>query len=112
MGRGAGRDAHRTYGTHQVEEIAMSTYRIVVGVDGSDGGTRALRWAAQEVASRGGTVQAVAAWTYDSVPGAVVAATNPIEERERARRGLDDSVAEVAAVFPKVAIASEVIEGN
>jgi nucleotide-binding universal stress UspA family protein len=41
-----------------------------------------------------------------------VAATNPTEERERAQRGLDDSVAEVAAAFPEVPIASEVIEGN
>ena len=31
-----------------------STYLIVVGVDGSAGGRRALRWAAHEAATRGG----------------------------------------------------------
>ena len=37
-------------------------YLIVVGVDGSDGGRRALDWATREAATRGGTVQAVIAW--------------------------------------------------
>ena len=40
----------------------MSTYRIVVGVDGSDGGQRALRWAVHEAAARNGSVQVVTAW--------------------------------------------------
>jgi nucleotide-binding universal stress UspA family protein len=39
----------------------MSIYRIVVGVDGSEGGDRALHWAVGEAARRGGTVQAVIA---------------------------------------------------
>lgn len=38
--------------------------RIVVGVDGSDGGAAALRWAAQEATVRGGSVVAVLAWGY------------------------------------------------
>ena len=40
---------------------------IVVGVDGSDGGRRALDWAADEAAARGGAVQAVAAWRWDRI---------------------------------------------
>jgi len=42
----------------------MKTYRIVVGFDGSDGGSRALSWAVAEAAERGGTVQAVTAWQW------------------------------------------------
>jgi nucleotide-binding universal stress UspA family protein len=38
------------------------TYQLVVGVDGSPGGRRALRWALREAAHRSGTVQAVCAW--------------------------------------------------
>jgi nucleotide-binding universal stress UspA family protein len=37
---------------------------IVVGVDGSAGGARALRWAVEEGARRGWDVTAVMAWTY------------------------------------------------
>ncbi len=44
-----------------------TNYRIVVGVDGSEGGERALRWAVHEAARRGGTVQAVTAFTFDGV---------------------------------------------
>jgi nucleotide-binding universal stress UspA family protein len=36
--------------------------RIVVGVDGSDGGQRALRWAIAEARRRGAAVQVVHAW--------------------------------------------------
>jgi nucleotide-binding universal stress UspA family protein len=46
-------------------DIMGSQYRIVVGVDGSEGGQRALRWAAGEAATRGGTAEAVTAYTFD-----------------------------------------------
>lgn len=41
---------------------------IVAGVDGSDGGRRALAWAVREATARGGTVWAVTAWRWD-LPG-------------------------------------------
>jgi nucleotide-binding universal stress UspA family protein len=46
-----------------------SQYRIVVGVDGSDGGQRALRWAVGEAANRGGIVEAVTAYTFEPLDG-------------------------------------------
>lgn len=64
----------------------MSSYRIVVGVDGSEGGRRALRWAVREAATRGGTVQAVYAWRWDEVPPNV--ATTRDEEQRRAEQTL------------------------
>ncbi len=36
-----------------------TTYRIIVGVDGSAGSVRALRWAVREAAAHGGEVHAV-----------------------------------------------------
>lgn len=38
--------------------------RIVVGIDGSEHAAAALRWAVEEAALRGATVEAVHAWSY------------------------------------------------
>jgi nucleotide-binding universal stress UspA family protein len=38
--------------------------RIVVGIDGSEQSSAALRWAAEEATLRGATVEAVHAWTF------------------------------------------------
>jgi nucleotide-binding universal stress UspA family protein len=89
----------------------MNTYRIVVGVDGSDDGNRALEWACREAERRGGTVQAVTAWTWDGIEGAVVARTNPSDERARAEQALTSAVGGVRTLYPDVIIASEAIEG-
>jgi nucleotide-binding universal stress UspA family protein len=47
-------------------------FRIVVGVDGTDGSPDALAWAAREAALRGGELTAVFAWQMPlvGVPGA------------------------------------------
>ena len=37
---------------------------VVVGVDGSEGSDRALRWAAEEAQLRGATLRAVCVWSY------------------------------------------------
>ncbi|GIF02184.1 universal stress protein [Paractinoplanes rishiriensis] len=86
---------------------------IVVGVDGSDGGRRALEWAVREADARGGAVQAVTAWSWDGLEFGPVTATNPAEAKERATHLLDD---EIHALFARhgshVPIAAEVIEGS
>ncbi|WP_216592419.1 universal stress protein [Verrucosispora sioxanthis] len=71
------------------------SYLIVVGVDGSDGGRRALRWAVGEAAERNGTVQAVTAWRWDGLDGGAMVAPNPIEEEERANALLAREIGEV-----------------
>lgn len=38
--------------------------KIVVGIDGSEGATHALRWAAEEAKLRGSTLQIVYSWQY------------------------------------------------
>ncbi len=90
----------------------MDTYRVVVGVDGSEGGARALRWAARETAERGGVVRAVTAWSAGPSDSPASATTTPAVEQRRAQEILDDAVRTVTAEFPEVIVASEVIEGH
>jgi nucleotide-binding universal stress UspA family protein len=92
-------------------DMGLSTYRIVVGVDGSDGSDRALRWAIREAAGRGGTVQAVIAWIWDGVDGAVIAKTHPAEERARAEQTLAEAVTAATTAHPGVAVAADAVEG-
>ncbi len=90
-----------------------SSYLIVVGVDGSEGGRRALDWAAQEAATRGGAVQAVIAWSWDGMEYGPVAASRPDEESVRAAQVLAQEVEALAerrgSAFP---VATEVVEGR
>lgn len=89
------------------------SYLIVVGVDGSDGGRRALDWAANEAASRGGAVQAVTAWSWDGMEYGPVAATRPEDEEQRARELLDSEIRALARQRgSSVPVAAEVIEGR
>jgi nucleotide-binding universal stress UspA family protein len=48
------------------------TFRVVVGVDGSDHGNTALRWAVDEAVVHGGEILAVFAWQmpFIGIPGA------------------------------------------
>ncbi len=90
-----------------------ANYLIVVGVDGSEGGRRALDWAAQEAASRGGAVQAIVAWSWDGIEYGPVAATRPEEEAERASRLLDREIKDLARRRGShVPVAAKVIEGR
>jgi nucleotide-binding universal stress UspA family protein len=88
--------------------VTVAQYRMVVGVDGSDGGRLALRWAVREASSRGGTVQAVTAWRCRDVDP--VHTDDPVELHAHAEQVLTD---EVAALPPSgVVIAAEVVEGR
>lgn len=90
-----------------------ANYLIVVGVDGSDGGRRALDWAAREAATRGGVVQAVTAWRWDGIESGPGTATNPTEEREHATamvgREVQALVERKGSSFP---VSVEVTEGR
>jgi nucleotide-binding universal stress UspA family protein len=82
----------------------MSDHRIVVGVDGSDGGRRALQWAVHEAAARGGTVQAVISWNWADVD-------LPVDERAHAERIIADEIRALAG-GAGVTIAAEAVEGR
>lgn len=81
------------------------TFHIVVGVDGSPGGRRALRWALREAARRSGTVQAVCAWRPENAEGT--------DSAEHATELLRKEVAEALAEFePEPSVAFEAVEGR
>ncbi|MFC7546702.1 universal stress protein [Plantactinospora sp. GCM10030261] len=88
------------------------TYLIVAGVDGSEGGRRALAWAVREAASRGGTVQAVAAWRWDGIETDFVAVPNAAEEKRRTTAMLAQEISQVTRGNPPVPVAAEVVEGR
>ena len=90
----------------------MNTYRIVVGVDGSEGGERALRWAAGEAERRGGTVEAVIGWTWDGIDTGLGTPTNPSGAKELAEKTLTRTVTAVTTVYPNVAIAAEAVQAG
>ncbi|MFC0006461.1 universal stress protein [Micromonospora siamensis] len=86
---------------------------IVVGVDGSDGGRRALDWAADEAIAHGGAVQVVVAWRWDRIEvGPMTNATGPVDEQARAVALLDDELRGLALRKGSGCVVSgEVVEG-
>jgi nucleotide-binding universal stress UspA family protein len=73
---------------------------IVVGVDGSAGSRRALRWALAEAGRSEAELNAVTVWTWDGLEGPMLAATDPTAQRDHADRlsahEVQTAVAEVA----------------
>jgi nucleotide-binding universal stress UspA family protein len=86
---------------------------IVVGVDGSEGGRKAVRWAVAEAHRSGGAVEAVTAWYWQGgLDGAMLAVTNPREQAQHAERISAREVEAVIAEFGSgIPIAREVVEG-
>jgi nucleotide-binding universal stress UspA family protein len=85
------------------------TYRIVVGVDGSEHSGAALRWALKEAGCHSGMVTAVLSWQvpFLSFPGAF-----DREELEQAYKNfLVETVSEIAPT-PAVPLQTVVAEGD
>lgn len=94
------------------------THLIVVGVDGSDGGRRALEWAAKEAAARGSALKAVTAWRWDvphgGLPEAIIgtAQSADADRQSEEQQAADLLASEVSALPTRVAVASQVLEGR
>lgn len=74
----------------------MSTRQpIAVGVDGSEGGGRALRWAVAEAAQLGVGVQAIIVWRWDGIETLPPLSYAPADERLRAEQLLHRAVLEL-----------------
>jgi nucleotide-binding universal stress UspA family protein len=89
----------------------MGAQRIVVGVDGTEGGRRALNWALREASNRGGSVRAVMSWRWDTA--SPTQSTESIQSE--AERVLRDEIASQRAAVPgeaDVSVAAEVVEGR
>lgn len=92
--------------------------RIVVGVDGSDGSRRALRWAAGDAELRGWSIDAVTVWRdpYNAEMGFELRADYFRRDRqaslERVEEQLADAVAEAAAAVPTVEVVPVLIDDD
>ncbi len=86
--------------------------RILVGVDGSDGSRRALRWAIEHAAARGAVVQAVIVWQRTFDYGRSGLWPVDVDLAEGARKRLAETVAEVAVGSPALTIEQVVLEGE
>ena len=85
-------------------------YRTVVGVDGSDDGQRALRWATHEASRRGGRVEAVTAFTFDGLDGSSL--TYRERQHALAEQMLGEQVVAALADDPRVAVTTRVVFGS
>jgi len=88
------------------------TYCIVVGVDGSEDGDRALRWAVRQARQFEGTVEAVMVYDWPGTEAAYLAGLGHEGERQRAEEVLAEAVARVALESAGVPVAAEVVRGN
>jgi nucleotide-binding universal stress UspA family protein len=96
---------------------------VVVGVDGSEGATEALRWAFAEAHLRNAPLRVVHAWSFGNV-GVVAGGygyfglagppvgENEAELRSAAQAMVDDIVDKVAVGFPDVSVDCQVVDGG
>ena len=90
---------------------------VVVGVDGSEASSVALRWAAEEARLRGANMKVVQAWHIPSLGyGAYVVPASGYEDWGKEESAsldeqLDEQLAAVLGDDPKVAVVREVKEG-
>jgi nucleotide-binding universal stress UspA family protein len=84
---------------------------IVVGLDDSPSGRRALAWAAAEASRRGATLQVITAWHWEATEGAPLIPVDPAMLRSSAEATQRAALAEVlATVDPPPVVACEVVE--
>ena len=86
---------------------------IVVGLDGSDSSTKALRWAVEEARLRGGVVKAVRAWELPLQPyESYIPPEIYLDAAKDAEVNLEDQLAKVLGKNPPVEISREIHEGD
>lgn len=84
--------------------------RIVVGVDGSEGADRALRYAVEEAGRRGSTVEAVLVWALLDQPGVPEERQfDPAFGEAKARAYLDAAVERAVGDHPGVTVTPVVV---
>lgn len=92
---------------------SVSGPHIVVGVDGSAGSKRALRWAAEEARKRHGRVQVVLAWepAYLATYSPVTAHADHAEQERAAHALLADTLRSVFGVDIHDHVTAKVVQG-
>jgi nucleotide-binding universal stress UspA family protein len=85
--------------------------RIVVGVDGFEPSSAALRWAIRQAKLTGAVVEAVTAWHVPVGTGWVPPADWP-DYQDDARAVLCEAIHEMSATDPDVQVCPRVVEGR
>ncbi len=92
-------------------ERPATVRKFVVGVDGSDGSTKALDWAIAEAVRSPASLELVTAWMFPMALGYVFTKT-PDEVRQQVQQIADISVSHVAAIVPDVSVTSVLREAE
>lgn len=93
----------------------MSSYPILVGFDGSEGATAALRWAAAEAARSGAPLELLYAFEWQAVAGPIAPGPGSWPDRaarEDAKRMVDTAVAEILSARPEASVTGTVEVGS
>ncbi len=85
--------------------------RIVVGVDGFESSTAALRWAIHQAKLTGAAVEAVTAWHVPPGSGLLPPA-DMLDYQDDARMVLTEAIAEMCMIDPDVEVRPRVVEGR
>ena len=85
--------------------------RIVVGVDGFESSTAALRWAIHQAKLTGAVVEAVTTWQVPPGTGLVPAADMP-DYQDDARIVLTEAITEMCMIDAEVEVRPRVVQGR
>src|SRR5215472_15707001 len=88
-----------------------TTGRIVVGVDGFESSTAALRWAIHQAKLTGAVVEAVTAWHIPAASGTVPAVDMP-DYQDDAKVILTEAITETGMTDSGAGIRPRVVEGR
>jgi nucleotide-binding universal stress UspA family protein len=90
----------------------MSSGRIVVGVDGSEGSRHALQWAAKQAELTGAALEVVTSWEYPATYGWVPVPPEDYALAEFATKSQDEAIAAVFGDKVPANIEKKVVEGH
>ena len=100
---------HASEGRRVITGVPMAGQnRIVVGIDGSEGSRRALRWAFRQAEMSGADLGVVLTWR---VPPAVGDTPIGYDFSSDAERTLDEAIRDIVALHPTVNVTASAIQG-
>jgi nucleotide-binding universal stress UspA family protein len=95
-----------------MSESSGGQHRIVVGVDGSEGSKKALRWAARQAELTDATLEAVTGWDYPAFFGAAPAIPDDLDFGATAEQAQDQALNEVFGADRPARLESRVVSGH
>jgi nucleotide-binding universal stress UspA family protein len=90
----------------------MAGGRVVVGVDGSACGARALAWAAEQATRTGAALEMVTAWQWPTSYGWALPLPSDFDPASGARQVQTDALTAVRADHPDLNVTEVVAEGS